>query len=95
MIDLEIGSVVTIKSVYHDTLTKECLEIKENKREDRAQLYANRVLKNCKILDKKGGRTKIDFGLGEWWIKNKAWTCLLYTSPSPRDLSTSRMPSSA
>ena len=24
-----------------------------------------------------------------------AWVCLLYTSPSPRDLSTSRMPSSA
>ena len=23
------------------------------------------------------------------------WSCLLYTSPSPRDLSTSRMPSSA
>ena len=23
------------------------------------------------------------------------WVCLLYTSPSPRDLSTSRMPSSA
>ena len=23
------------------------------------------------------------------------WGCLLYTSPSPRDLSTSRMPSSA
>ena len=23
------------------------------------------------------------------------WCCLLYTSPSPRDLSTSRMPSSA
>ena len=29
-------------------------------------------------------------GLGEGW-----WICLLYTSPSPRDLSTSRMPSSA
>ena len=28
---------------------------------------------------------------------NRAWnsSCLLYTSPSPRDLSTSRMPSSA
>ena len=25
----------------------------------------------------------------------KYWFCLLYTSPSPRDLSTSRMPSSA
>ena len=25
----------------------------------------------------------------------RRWICLLYTSPSPRDLSTSRMPSSA
>ena len=29
------------------------------------------------------------------WIKWGAMACLLYTSPSPRDLSTSRMPSSA
>ena len=28
-------------------------------------------------------------------INDKELTCLLYTSPSPRDLSTSRMPSSA
>ena len=28
-------------------------------------------------------------------IHNNYITCLLYTSPSPRDLSTSRMPSSA
>ena len=28
-------------------------------------------------------------------IGGKYYTCLLYTSPSPRDLSTSRMPSSA
>ena len=28
-------------------------------------------------------------------ISGKGKTCLLYTSPSPRDLSTSRMPSSA
>ena len=27
--------------------------------------------------------------------RTTAYTCLLYTSPSPRDLSTSRMPSSA
>ena len=31
-------------------------------------------------------------GPGGWYIEN---SCLLYTSPSPRDLSTSRMPSSA
>ena len=29
------------------------------------------------------------------WMLEQAETCLLYTSPSPRDLSTSRMPSSA
>ena len=28
-------------------------------------------------------------------LHDKFYTCLLYTSPSPRDLSTSRMPSSA
>ena len=28
-------------------------------------------------------------------VQGKSMTCLLYTSPSPRDLSTSRMPSSA
>jgi len=27
--------------------------------------------------------------------RERCWNCLLYTSPSPRDLSTSRMPSSA
>ena len=36
----------------------------------------------------------------EWIIErefeiDQSWLCLLYTSPSPRDLSTSRMPSSA
>ena len=30
-----------------------------------------------------------------WEIPQGSWDCLLYTSPSPRDLSTSRMPSSA
>ena len=29
------------------------------------------------------------------WAKENVYICLLYTSPSPRDLSTSRMPSSA
>ena len=30
-----------------------------------------------------------------YWHFAQWWDCLLYTSPSPRDLSTSRMPSSA
>ena len=41
--------------------------------------------------------------IGPWYseedarriARERGWVCLLYTSPSPRDLSTSRMPSSA
>ena len=37
------------------------------------------------------------FPIFQWFSQpcNGCYTCLLYTSPSPRDLSTSRMPSSA
>ena len=31
----------------------------------------------------------------KWGYQDQHMSCLLYTSPSPRDLSTSRMPSSA
>ena len=34
-------------------------------------------------------------GQGRGWLTAEYGICLLYTSPSPRDLSTSRMPSSA
>ena len=33
--------------------------------------------------------------MSHWRPRGPSETCLLYTSPSPRDLSTSRMPSSA
>ena len=38
-------------------------------------------------------QTKMKGNLSEW--EEQYIICLLYTSPSPRDLSTSRMPSSA
>ena len=46
------------------------------------QVGAAILLKNGKMI---GGSNQ----------ENAAYPCLLYTSPSPRDLSTSRMPSSA
>ena len=45
-----------------------------------------------------GGGDKMDIGSLVGGLKEKGLgdvACLLYTSPSPRDLSTSRMPSSA
>ena len=49
------------------------------------------VLKRA--LDKQKLRAQRDALAAE--VKRGAGGCLLYTSPSPRDLSTSRMPSSA
>ena len=42
-------------------------------------------------------KLEIDFTLVQKYYlqEGETFTCLLYTSPSPRDLSTSRMPSSA
>ena len=37
----------------------------------------------------------VEIWLAKWCKIHKVYICLLYTSPSPRDLSTSRMPSSA
>ena len=43
------------------------------------------------VFKSAGVNSIIDFLL----VPDSDWRCLLYTSPSPRDLSTSRMPSSA
>ena len=40
-------------------------------------------------------QTKLEVLDDEFSVENNRNPCLLYTSPSPRDLSTSRMPSSA
>ena len=59
--------------------------VKFTRRDTRNSFYANRR----KLIDKKAS-DHINLG-----ITAESKVCLLYTSPSPRDLSTSRMPSSA
>ena len=55
--------------------------------------YAQAFLALCYIHGDKG--LNISFDKASYWANLSTETCLLYTSPSPRDLSTSRMPSSA
>ena len=56
----------------------------------------NRIKEEIRLPSGRGRELKIAmFAAGEAATKAKAAGCLLYTSPSPRDLSTSRMPSSA
>ena len=56
--------------------------------------FFNFILKDLAIEDKVGKQKALDFGCGPGRI-TQAMCCLLYTSPSPRDATLSRMPSSA
>ena len=47
------------------------------------------------VIDGRCGWDITDYGAGQFDTMGLFLFCLLYTSPSPRDLSTSRMPSSA
>ena len=49
------------------------------------------------FVESSGDLTRSDarIKLSQRLMKKRIYSCLLYTSPSPRDLSTSRMPSSA
>ena len=61
------------------------------------QTKANTEVSEFKIIDDEKNTPTLkeaqDFVGG--MVECITWPCLLYTSPSPRDLSTSRMPSSA
>ena len=53
-------------------------------------LYAhNNFIGNALVL------SKVDRKVRDAFYTNISWNCLLYTSPSPRDATLSRMPSSA
>ena len=65
-----------------------------NKFLEKALPDANPVLAHGKMKAKERDAAMQKFETGESQLL-VATTCLLYTSPSPRDLSTSRMPSSA
>ena len=71
-----------------------------NSSEDSDQSFIKRL--ELSSIEKKPLRVKLgidptgtDIHIGHSILFRKLRACLLYTSPSPRDLSTSRMPSSA
>ena len=62
----------------------------QNDRHQRHERHAMAVMESIKSSDARNDEELANFVSD---FSNKS--CLLYTSPSPRDLSTSRMPSSA
>ena len=61
------------------------------------QLHAKHVALGAKMVPFAGYDMPVQYPMGvlKEHLHTRISACLLYTSPSPRDLSTSRMPSSA
>ena len=78
-----------------------------NNPDDQINTFNNATVDVCKVGDQRVMRitaepgwkwsndVKPHVGTESCQTKHLGYICLLYTSPSPRDLSTSRMPSSA
>ena len=100
---IEVEEVSDVDKTYENERTTK-LEKKENK--DELQDYSDGVQKRIAKLTRKMREAErqreeaVNYAQTITQQKNQAEQrlskfCLLYTSPSPRDLSTSRMPSSA
>ena len=76
-------SVVTLKT--GDRVITELKEIFDGEGEDKRGVCL--LMEDPYVLNLDGGTPQ--------YLTEEHGICLLYTSPSPRDLSTSRMPSSA
>ena len=87
---LDNGLLKLIKK--RSNLVNEVLKVKVHKKEI---IDHQRIKLILKKIRKKSLQLKIDTKITNRIWKNMIWSCLLYTSPSPRDGLLSRMPSSA
>eukprot|EP00831_Metopus_contortus_P055786 TRINITY_DN4733_c0_g2_i2.p1 TRINITY_DN4733_c0_g2~~TRINITY_DN4733_c0_g2_i2.p1 ORF type:complete len:514 (-),score=96.93 TRINITY_DN4733_c0_g2_i2:41-1417(-) len=63
--------------------------------EDEQKVTAWNMRLNSMLFKRRRNHLQEQHSIQQTHLKNNLYSCLLYTSPSPRDLSTSRMPSSA
>ena len=89
-IELKFELKKPIINILNGKETKYIISSEESTLSDNNKLLKLKGNVKLKTLKKDG-----DFLYADNFIWNIENTCLLYTSPSPRDLSTSRMPSSA
>ena len=80
------------KSTLADRLLDETGSVTDREKQD--QLLDDMDLERERGITIKSHAIKMDYHYNEM-LYSLNLICLLYTSPSPRDLSTSRMPSSA
>ena len=86
-INSEIPSIVLDRMAIY-------LRVLNQLQQEMKKLTSSKELSN--YLPVEPGQIRKDLNyLGKFGINGKGYNCLLYTSPSPRDSMTSRMPSSA
>ena len=85
IVDVTDPTNTTVTGVYYDPNTQ-VLDVKYLEYNGREYVIVQNQLVDPGAADP---------NVGEWEDPAQVTVCLLYTSPSPRDLSTSRMPSSA
>ena len=99
-----------IKNITLNELEEKCIDLlsetyialgQHNHEPETTMLLAKKLAKDLKRrysrLSWECIEMAFDNGINkhDGFVNAHTWGCLLYTSPSPRDLSTSRMPSSA
>ena len=88
----------TVKFTEMKKGSKEDYELLAEYEKNYVNELPDRILESLKNLDNSVDGyqvTRLEHSLQSATRAEKDGACLLYTSPSPRDLSTSRMPSSA
>ena len=83
-----------LKHKTEDELKAELVKLKKEQFNLRFQKSSGQLENSSKIQTVRRDIARVHTALSEQ-KRRMANACLLYTSPSPRDLSTSRMPSSA
>ena len=67
--------LVEITTKFNTWLKRRLVSTVELSREEKANIYKGRTIKNCRIIDQKDCHTFVDLGigLGKWWIYDAHW----------------------
>ena len=91
--EIRVGMLLEYKNDLWQVLKTQ--HVKPGKGGAFAQVEMKSLNKNTKLNERFRSSETVEKASLEETTFNYLYSCLLYTSPSPRDLSTSRMPSSA